>query len=177
LPSVNNFGYFEKLSYGSVYLQLPFNVSRSLIVPAVSTSASEAKCQKADGQNRLGFRTPSGVGKSSMPEPRGSSAESYGESGLERGLGLTDAAQNRTHLRADRLDLDRKSGRRKADMPILVWRCPLMGSTDASVSASGRRAAPGVGVDEPCRVTAPVSRMRVMAVAALGVDSDVRTPR
>src|SRR3546814_7121391 len=48
-------------------------------------------------RTRLGFRTPSGVGKSSMPEPRGSSTESYGESGFERGLGLTDAAQNRTH--------------------------------------------------------------------------------
>src|SRR3546814_3507147 len=47
-------------------------------------------------RTRLGFRTPSGVGKSSMPEPRGSSTESYGESGFGRGLGRTGGAQNRT---------------------------------------------------------------------------------
>src|SRR3546814_1405354 len=127
-------------------------------------------------RTRLGFRTPSGVGKSSMPEPRGSPTESYGESGFERGLGLTDAAQNRTHLRSDLLNLDRKSGRRKADGPILRFRRLLLGSAGASGSTSRRGCAleeEGVG---PCRVTAPVSRIRVRDGVAPGAEIGPRKP-
>ena len=43
-----------------------------------------------------------------------------GESGFAQLVGEATDAQKRTHLRADRLDIGRNIGRRKADMPTLV---------------------------------------------------------
>ena len=75
---------------------------------------------------------------------RGGHEPSYGESCFAQVVVLDVAAQNRTYLRSDRLNLDCKSGRRKADGPILRFRRLLLGRASASVSASGRRAAPGI---------------------------------
>src|SRR3546814_1859415 len=103
--------------------------------------------------------------------------KSYGESGSAPGLGLRVAAQKRTCATADGLDLDRKSGRRKADGPILRFRRLLLGSVGASGTASRRGSALEDRVDGPFRVTAPVSRMRAPAVAAREAGICVRTPR
>ena len=108
---------------------------------------------------------------------RGGHGLSYGESGFAQVVVLDVAAQNRTHLRADRPDLGRASGRRKADGPILRFRRLLLGSAGASGSTSRRGCAleeEGVG---PCRVTAQVPRMRVRTVAAREADSGARRPR
>jgi len=92
-------------------------------------------------------------------------------------VGKPGAAQKRTCVRADRPDLDRESGRRKSDRPILSVRRLLLGSVDASMSASRRGCALDRVGARPCRVTAPVPRMRVGTVAAREADSGARTPR
>ena len=108
---------------------------------------------------------------------RGGHGLSYGESGFAQVVVLDVAAQNRTHLRADRPDLGRESGRRKADGPILQLRRLLLGSVGASGTASRRGSALDGRVDGPFRVTAPVSRLRAPAVAAREAGICVRTPR
>ena len=108
---------------------------------------------------------------------RGSHGLSYGESCFALMVGKPGAAQKRTCVRADRLNLDRKSGRRKADVLILIVGRLLLGSTGASVTASRRVSALDRVGARPCRITAQVSRVRGMAVAARGADIGARTPR
>src|SRR3546814_6918215 len=60
----------------------------------------------------------------------------------------------RTCAIADRRDLDRKSGRSKADGPILIWRRLLLSSTGASgVASRDGGALDRVGA-RPCRIPA-----------------------
>ena len=108
---------------------------------------------------------------------RGGHGLSYGESCFAQVVVLDVAAQNRTYLRSDRLNLDRKSGRGKSDGPILIWRRLLLGSVGASGSASRRGCALDRVGARPCRVTAPVSRMRPPTGAAREADSGARRPR
>src|SRR3546814_19945900 len=89
----------------------------------------------------------------------------------------TDTLFPYTTLFRSGLDVDRKSGRRKADVPILRFRRLLLGSVGASGTASRRGSALEDRVDGPFRVTAPVSRMRAPAVAAREAGICVRTPR
>src|SRR3546814_15692374 len=70
---------------------------------------------------------------------RGGHGLSYGESCFAQVMVLDVAAQNRTYLRSDRLNLDRKSGRAKADGPILTVRRLLLGSVGASGRSEERR--------------------------------------
>src|SRR3546814_17303500 len=66
-------------------------------------------------------------------------------------VGRPDVAQKRTCAIADRRDLDRKSGRSKADGPILIWRRLLLSSTGASgVASRDGGALDRVGA-RPCR--------------------------
>ena len=108
---------------------------------------------------------------------RGGHEPSYGESCFALMVGKPGAAQNRTYLRSDRLNMDGESGRRKADGGILRFRRLLLGSAVASGVASRRGCALDRVCARPCRVTAQVSRMRPQAGAARGADSGARRPR
>ena len=94
-----------------------------------------------------------------------------------RALVRLTVAEKQTHLTTDRLDMGRESGRRKSDRPILRFRRLLLGSVGANGAASRRGCALEEEDDEPCRVTAPVSRMRPPAGAAREADSGARTLR
>ena len=108
---------------------------------------------------------------------RGSHGLSYGESCFALMVGKPGAAQKRTCAIADRRDMGRKSGRGKADGPVLIERRLLLGSIGASASASRCGSALDRVCARPCRVTAQVSRMRVRTVAVREADSGARRPR
>src|SRR3546814_18962087 len=92
-------------------------------------------------------------------------------------VGRPDVAQKRTCAIADRRDLDRTSGRSKADGPISIWRRLLLSSTGASgVASRDGGALDRVGA-RTWRIPALVARACGQAGAARGADNGARTPR
>src|SRR3546814_17079420 len=92
-------------------------------------------------------------------------------------VGRPDVAQKRTCAIADRRDLDRKSGRSKADGPILIWRRLLLSRTGASGVASRDGGAMGRVGRRSCRICAVVLRVRGWGVMARGEVTRHMIPR
>jgi hypothetical protein len=126
---------------------------------------------------RLEFRTPVGVGKSTVPETRGPRAVRYGDFVFGPTGAAADDAGKRTDARADRPIAAWRGGHSGLVRPLAAGGRPLMGGRYADVPAAGSVAAAGGGGVWPCRVMAQGSRVDWHDVAGHAAGSGVQGSR